>query len=167
MRALLCLVIAAASAALGLALNREQSAKLRRLDALIASLDTLRAEISGRLTPLPDCAEQLANGGPAEARGFYACLCAALPALGELEFAQIWSACLAELELPSGALGPLEDLGRSLGRFDAAAQCVALERCTASLSGLSRACRAGAAQLARLRLGLALSAGLLLAVTLY
>ena len=77
---------------------------------MLSSLEYLKAEISSRLTPVPECARALAETGPDAARGFYSSLCAALPALGEVEFAVIWSACLADLDLTAGARSALDDL---------------------------------------------------------
>lgn len=159
--------LAAAFAALGLALSREVARRLRLLGAMSASLELLRGEITARLTPLPDCAELLAKRGPAEARQFYVNLCAALPALGEREFAELWAAALETQPLSAEARGALEDLGRSLGRYDAASQGAAIDRCRAALESEYARLRGSAADEARLRVGLALSAGLALAVILY
>ena len=92
---------------------------------------------------------------------------AALDALGELEFSCIWSACLSTLDLPSDAHSALDDLGRSLGRYSAAEQHTAIDRCIAALERCSRAERETGRGNAKLKLGLSLTAGLLLAVILY
>ena len=103
--------------------------KERLVDALAASLVILRGEITTRLTPLPDCTALLARTGPQACRGFYTDLSAALDALGEVEFADLWNTCLATLELPREARSALADLGRSLGRYSADEQGAAIDRC--------------------------------------
>ena len=149
-------------AQLAAALRRE-----RLVEAMCSSLELLRAEIATRLTPLPDCARMLSASGPAPCREFYSRLDSALDALGELEFSYIWSACLSTLDLPSDAHSALDDLGRSLGRYSAAEQHTAIDRCIAALERCSRAERETGRGNAKLKLGLSLTAGLLLAVILY
>ena len=85
----------------------------------------------------------------------------------EREFSCIWSACLSTLDLPSDAHSALDDLGRSLGRYSAAEQHTAIDRCIAALERCSRAERETGRGNAKLKLGLSLTAGLLLAVILY
>ena len=66
-----------------------------------------------------------------------------------------------------GARSALDDLGRSLGRFDAAAQYDAIGRCQQALEREAAELHGRAGQSMRLRLGLSVTAGALLAVTLY
>ena len=100
------------------------SARRRRelIAAHISALEFIKAEISSRLTPLPDCAARLAAGGPRPLRGFYLALAAALDAPCGRDFASIWGSLLENMELPPDALAVLAELGRSLGRYDAQTQ---------------------------------------------
>ena len=145
------------------------SAKRRRAltRAMLTSLEILRGEIATRLTPLPDCACMLAENGPGECRGFYESLYASLNALGDVEFSKLWSACLSTLDLPDTAAAALRDLGLSLGRYSADEQRAAIDRCIESLKRCSDEAGAAERSAARLRFGLALCAGALLAVILY
>lgn len=159
------IVAAFALAALGSVARAKRRARL--LEALCASLELLRGEVVTRLTPLPDCAALLSRTGPAECREFYASLGLAMDSLGELEFSRLWEACVSALELGEEAQSALADLGRSLGRYAAAEQGAAIDRCLARLGPLAARERAALRDSARLKLGLGLSAGLLLAVILY
>lgn len=161
------ILLAAASGLFGAALTASGKKKTRLLSAMITSLGMLRAEIATRLTPLPECAERLAESGPGACRSFYASLASAMDALGDVEFSQLWAACVSTLELPRGAREPLLDLGRSLGRFNAPEQAAAIDRCCEQLGGIYSDIRAAEPAAVKLKLGLSLACGLMLAVLLY
>lgn len=146
-----------------------QSARSRErlLGAMCSALELLRGEITNRLTPLPDCARMLAEGGPEPCRGFFRDVYAGCGALGEVEFSGLWSACLAALDVPEAARLALDDLGRSLGRYSADEQRTAIDRCLEALERCLGEARASDRQSSRLRMGLSLTAGMLLAVILY
>ena len=77
------------------------SARRRRelIAAHISALEFIKAEISSRLTPLPECAARLAASGPRPLRGFYLALAAALDAPCGRDFASIWGSLLENMEL--------------------------------------------------------------------
>lgn len=167
MRAAACLVLAGGCAYMGAASVLEARRRARLLLAFVSALDVLKREICSRLTPLPDCVERLARGGPEPLRGFFTALCALFPQLGELGLGEIWRRCLEPLDLPGAAREALSELGGALGRYDAAAQGVAIDRCRETLAALAARESERSAERDRLRLGLALCAGALLALTLY
>ena len=167
MRAAICLILIAACAGFGYSLVQAEKRRERLVTAMASSLEILKGEITVRLTPLPDCADFLAESGPEEVRGFYVGLGTSMGALGEVEFSRIWSACLRSLDLPGTALDALDYLGRSLGRFDAASQGAAIDRCLAALGGAAGELHEKTRRDARLHMGLSLAAGALLAVILY
>ena len=160
-------LLVAAFALFGLAQVLSARRRARLVIAFISALTLLRAEITERLSPLPDCARTLAESGPEPCRDFFAAVYGATDALGEVEFAKLWSACLHALDLPRGALDALDCLGRSLGRYAAAEQGAAIDRCAARLEAEARAAAANARDAPRLRFGLSLAAGALLALILY
>lgn len=135
--------------------------------AMLTSLEILRGEIATRLTPMPDCAQMLSENGPRECRGFYESLYASLNALGDVEFSRLWSACLATLDLPDMAAAALRDLGMSLGRYSADEQRAAIDRCIESLKHCLEEAGTEVRENARLRFGLTMCAGAVLAVILY
>lgn len=159
------LIIASGTFGYMLVLGEKRRQALVR--AMTAALEILRGEISARLTPLPDCFRLLASSGPEPCRGFFTNLLASLDALGETEFARLWDACLAVEDLPPGAAGALSELGRTLGRYSAAEQRSAIERCIEQLKFCSREGHDALQQTAKLRIGLPICAAVLLAVILY
>ena len=136
------------------------------LRALISALETVRAEITGRLTPMPEIAEKLARTGPGETRRFFALLERRLGELGEREFSELWSECVDSLYLPGDEARMLGELGRSLGRYGPAEQNAALVLCMDALSAAEREARSAAVSGSRMWTGVSLAAGLLLAVML-
>ena len=90
-----------------------------------------------------------------------------MDALGGMEFARLWDACVSVQELPAEAASALSELGKSLGRYSAQEQRSAIERCIERLKFCSAERHEKSQQTARLRLGLPLCAGVLLAVILY
>ena len=167
MRLVLCLILSAAAGWLGYSSAFAEKRREARLNDMIAGLEMLKAEICTRLAPLPDCIEYLASAGPELAREFYKSLGLMLPLIGETQFSRLWEAALAPLELPPGARECLAGLGPSLGRFDASARAAAIERALTALGPLSREAHERTRTALRLRAGLGLAAGAMLAVMLY
>ena len=167
MRLIAALALVAASGAFGYSLVAAEKRREKLVNAMITSLEILRGEISVRLSPLPDCFRLLSETGPEQCRGFYSSVLAAMDALGDMEFARIWDACLSAQELPEEAASALSELGKSLGRYSAAEQRAAIQRCIERLGVFGAERREKSQETARLRLGLPLCAGVLLAVILY
>ena len=134
--------------------------------ALLSALETMRAEITSRLTPMPEIAERLARTGPEQTRPFFSLLDGRLCELGDREFSEIWSECVSALYLPRDEEGVLRDLGRVLGRYGPAEQGAALELCMEALSAAQKEAHAEARSGSRLWTGVSLTAGMLLAVML-
>ena len=167
MRLLAALMLVAASGAFGYSLVLAEKRRERLVNGMITRLEILRSEISARLSPLPDCFRLLSETGPEACRSFYSSLLDTMDALGEMEFARLWDACLSVQELPAEAASALSELGKSLGRYSAQEQRSAIERCIERLKFCSAERHEKSQQTARLRLGLPLCAGVLLAVILY
>lgn len=167
MKLLGALLLTAAFAAMGLT----ESLRLRRRARLIADfasgLELLRAEIVSRLAPMPEAAERLALHGPESTRRFYAAVSAGLENLGGAEFSEIWSRALGLCELSEGAKLSLLNLGGSLGRYGAQEQSSAILACEAELGREALGAAEQARVMGRLRAGLALGGGLILAIVLY
>lgn len=144
--------------------------ELRAHDALLTSLifalETVRAEITARLTPMPEIAEKLARTGPAETRRFFALLESRLGELGDREFSELWNDCVETLYLPRDEESVLRDVGRSLGRYGPAEQNAAIVLCMDALTAAEREARAASRSGSRLWTGVSLAAGMLLAVML-
>ena len=167
MRLFAALALLAASLLFGYSLVASDRRALRLLRSLIDSLGLMRSEISARLTPIPDCAAMLSTTGSVECRAFYSALAAALDALGELEFSSIWSAAVRTLELPAEARAALDVLGASLGRYNAAEQCAAIDLCAERLRRINDDMERRMAASTRLKLALPACAALLVGVLLY
>ena len=157
----------------GLAGGLERVAFLRRqlrlTEALEESLHRLRADLTERLIPLPELLAELAGRAPVPARGLFAALHTAMDRLGEENFGAIWATCVTQYPDPAldtALRDALTALGGQLGRYSAAIQSEALERCITLLAqwGVDRRQRLQGN--ARLALGLYVCGALALVVLL-
>lgn len=143
--------------------------QLRLTEALAQSLYRLRAELTERLTPLPEMFLDLQTVAPPPARGFFQSICISLERLGEESFGALWSGCVAQYPDPAldGELRTaLTELGWQLGRYAAPIQGEALNRCAAVLERAAAEQRQALEGNVRLHLGLCVCAALAVVVVL-
>ena len=167
MRIIGIMLIAAAAVYGGMsytALKREQ---LNELEALCHMLRLMQDELETRALPLPELAAQLdmrtENAGKALLSG----LLRRLPLLGSRDFQSIWKEIVTESVRYSGeAARLLCTLGSFLGRYDVDSQLEAIRSCREAMEKLHTAAAEALPQTRRLGMGLALTSGALIVITL-
>ena len=136
------------------ALKREQ---LNELEALCHMLRLMQDELETRALPLPELAAQLdtrtENAGEALLSG----LLRRLPELGSQDFQSIWKESVTE---------SVSMLGSFLGRYDVDSQLEAIRSCRETLEKLRTTAAEALPQTRRLGMGLALTSGALIVITL-
>lgn len=146
------------------ALKREQ---LNELEALCHMLRLMQDELETRALPLPELAAQLdmrtENAGKALLSG----LLRRLPELGSRDFQNIWEECVTEsVKHSEEAARLLCTLGSFLGRYDVDSQLEAIRSCREAMEKLHTAAAEALPQTRRLGMGLALTSGALIVITL-
>ena len=146
------------------ALKREQ---LNELEALCHMLRLMQDELETRALPLPELAAQLdmrtENAGKALLSG----LLRRLPELGSRDFQNIWEECVTEsVKHSEEAARLLCTLGSFLGRYDVDSQSEAIRSCREAMEKLHTAAAEALPQTRRLGMGLALTSGALIVITL-
>ena len=146
------------------ALKREQ---LNELNALCHTLRLMQDELETRALPLPELAAQLdmrtENAGKALLSG----LLRRLPELGSRDFQNIWEECVTEsVKHSEEATRLLCTLGSFLGRYDVDSQSEAIRSCREAMEKLHTAAAEALPQTRRLGMGLALTSGALIVITL-
>lgn len=149
-------------------LTQEQTKRLRALQELSAALERLGADMSLRLTGLPELTEALAQSAPGAAGRFFCTLREALSELGEKPFAVLWAETLRSAlpELGREELDALLRLGETLGRYELNEQLAAIELCRAALERGAALLRDALPERRRLAYGLLGAAGALLCILL-
>lgn len=149
-------------------LTREQDKRLRALRSLALSLQHLHAELSLRLTSLPELAELLAQTAQGTAGRFFSTLYEKLQELGEKSFVLLWqeSAQSALPELSGEDRAIWLRLGETLGRYELEEQLSAIELCRAELEYRAKALAEALPGRKRLAYGLLGTAGALLSIIL-
>lgn len=114
----------------GLRAAGELADRVKALEAWQDALTLLRGELAFRLPAMPELTAVLSQRSREPARGVFAQLEQGLERLGELSFAELWSAAVAD---HAGALAgedvdALRPLGDLLGRCGWEDQCEAVER---------------------------------------
>lgn len=162
-----CILLLGASGWFGLGAVWGLKARAAQLAALLGALEEMERELSCRLTPMPELLGRLARTtGPV---GEFFALCAeGLDRLGERSFAQLWNRALeaAGLSLEEEDLRPLAELGGSLGRYDGASQCAALQQAHGRLEERLRDAEERRERLGRVYGALSLAAGTFLIILL-
>lgn len=114
------LLVVTATGAAGLGAIQASSQRIRVLSGLIAALDLCQAELTFKLTALPDVMAQLARKSAAAVRPFFAAVDKACARLGEDSFGCLWQQCVQKMEdvwrKPEQEI--MEELGSVLGRYD-------------------------------------------------
>ena len=140
------------------ALKREQ---LNELNALCHTLRLMQDELETRALPLPELAAQL------DTRTENAGKALRLPELGSRDFQNIWEECVTEsVKHSEEAAQLLCTLGSFLGRYDVDSQLEAIRSCRETLEKLRTTAAEALPQTRRLGMGLALTSGALIVITL-
>ena len=146
------------------ALKREQ---LNELEALCHMLRLMQDELETRALPLPELAAQLDTRTENAGKALLSGLLRRLPELGSRDFQNIWEECVTEsVKHSEEAARLLCTLGSFLGRYDVDSQLEAIRSCREAMEKLHTAAAEALPQTRRLGMGLALTSGALIAITL-
>ena len=146
------------------ALKREQ---LNELDALCHTLRLMQDELETRALPLPELAAQLDTRTENAGKALLSGLLRRLPELGSRDFQNIWEECVTEsVKHSEEAARLLCTLGSFLGRYDVDSQLEAIRSCREAMEKLRTGAAEALPQTRRLGMGLALTSGALIVITL-
>lgn len=146
------------------ALKREQ---LNELEALCHMLRLMQDELETRALPLPELAAQLDTRTENAGKALLSGLLRRLPELGSRDFQNIWEECVTEsVKHSEEAARLLCTLGSFLGRYDVDSQLEAIRSCWETLEKLRTTAAEALPQTHRLGMGLALTSGALIVITL-
>lgn len=146
------------------ALKREQ---LNELEALCHMLRLMQDELETRALPLPELAAQLDTRTENAGKALLSGLLRRLPELGSRDFQNIWEECVTEsVKHSEEAARLLCTLGSFLGRYDVDSQSEAIRSCRETLEKLRTTAAEALPQTRRLGMGLALTSGALIVITL-
>lgn len=146
------------------ALKREQ---LNELEALCHMLRLMQDELETRTLPLPELAAQLETRTDNAGKTLLSGLLRRLPELGSRDFQSIWEECVTEsVKHSEEAARLLCTLGSFLGRYDIDSQLEALRNCREAMEKLRTDSAEALPQTRRLGMGLALTSGALIVITL-
>ena len=146
------------------ALKREQ---LTELEALCHTLRLMQDELETRALPLPELAAQLEARTEDAGKTLLSGLLRRMPELGSRDFQNIWEESVTEsVKHSEGAARLLCKLGSFLGRYDVDSQLDALRSCREAMEKLRTAAAEALPQTRRLGMGLALTSGALIVITL-
>lgn len=146
------------------ALKREQ---LNELEALCHMLRLMQDELETRALPLPELAAQLEARTGDAGKTLLSELLRRMPELGSRDFQNIWEESVTEsVKHSEGAARLLCKLGSFLGRYDVDSQLDALRSCREAMEKLRTAAVEALPQTRRLGMGLALTSGALIVITL-
>ena len=146
------------------ALKREQ---LDELEALCHMLRLMQDELETRALPLPELATQLKARTESAGKALLSGLLRRLPELGSQDFQSIWEESVTEsVKHSEEATRLLCTLGSFLGRYDVDSQLEAIRSCREAMEKLRTAAAEALPQTRRLGMGLALTSGALIVITL-
>lgn len=146
------------------ALKREQ---LNELEALCHMIRLMQDELETRALPLPELAAQLEARTEDAGKTLLSELLRRMPELGSRDFQNIWEESVTEsVKHSEGAARLLCKLGSFLGRYDVDSQLDALRSCREAMEKLRTAAAEALPQTRRLGMGLALTSGALIVITL-
>ncbi len=148
--------------------NRRCAQELDTLRQLERALELMSAELSLRLTSLPELLKRLEKNSHGPVGRFFGGVAASMERLGELPFAELWNAALERnfTELDGSAAEALRALGSVLGRYELEAQLAAAADCRARLHALAEEKSAALQEGRRLSLGLSAAFGGLVCILL-
>lgn len=136
--------------------------------ALIAALTLIKSEIATLSPPLDEAFERAAGLANGDVGRFMSQVRRDFEKLGEDSFCGIWcSAARDDLQsLSERALSAVEELGASLGRYDGAMQCAAIDRCINEMSLEQQNLRLLLGANKRMYIGVGGAMGLIIAIVL-
>ena len=156
-------LILTGGSSIGVCAAQELRQRSRILEQFLAALDQIQAELSFRLTPMPELLRRLGQESEEPLKTFFQTCEAGLSALGEVSFSVVWNRAL-QMEplalLPEDRI-PLEQLGAVLGRYDAEGQRTTLESVRVRLSQCLEDAREKQKKMGRVYRTLGVSAGVL------
>ncbi len=162
------LMIVFACTAAGLMKARSLMQLDRLYSELIAILGIMKSEISSRAAPMDEIVELISVGQAGCMEPFTGLLRQGITDLGENSFGSIWNDAVSKgLKniSPRSALA-LKSLGGTLGRYEAAEQSAAIERCITIISAEQSHLQSGLCANKRMYIGIGAASGLVLAIML-
>lgn len=135
---------------------------------LIAVLTLIKSEIATLSAPLDVTLGRAAGLANGDTERFLSRVGRSFEKLGESSFCSIWcSAARDNLQsLSKRALSAVEELGASLGRYDGAMQCTAIDRCINEISLEQQTLRLSLSSNKRMYIGIGGATGLIIAIVL-
>ena len=132
------LLVVTATGAAGLGAIQTSAQRIRILSGLIAALDLCQAELTFKLTALPDVMAQLARKSAVAVRPFFSAVEKACARLGEDSFGCLWQQCVQTMNATwqRPELDIMEELGYVLGRYDTDGQSRAIAYARSRLEAL-------------------------------
>ena len=167
MRIIGIMLVAAAAVYSGVSYTTLKREQLNELEALCHLLRLMQDELETRALPLPELAAQLETRTENASNVLLSGLLRRLPELGSRDFQNIWEESVTEsVKHSEGAARLLCKLGSFLGRYDVDSQLDALRSCREAMEKLRTAAAEALPQTRRLGMGLALTSGALIVITL-
>ena len=167
MRIIGIMLIAAAAVYGGVSYTALKKEQLNELEALCHLLRLMRDELETRALPLPELAAQLETRTEDTGKALLSGLLRRLPELGSRDFKSIWEECVTEnVKQSVEASRLLCTLGSFLGRYDVDSQLEAICSCREAMEKLCTSAAEALPQTRRLGMGLALTSGALIVITL-
>ena len=122
-------LILAGGSGVGIGAARVLKHRSETLSSFLAALDQMEAELTFRLTPMPELLLRLSRETKGPVSEFFFHCREGLSSLGEEPFSKVWNRALQEESLalhPEDRI-PLEQLGAVLGQYDVEGQKNAME----------------------------------------
>ena len=167
MRIIGIMLIAAAAVYGGVSYTALKKEQLNELEALCHMLRLMQDELETRALPLTELASLLEARTENAGKVLLSGLLLRLPELGSQDFQSIWEESVTEsVKHSEGAARLLCKLGSFLGRYDVDSQLDALRSCREAMEKLRTAAAETLPQTRRLGMGLALTSGALIVITL-
>lgn len=148
---------------------RQERSRIRELFALYEMLELMQGELESRTLPIPELLDILSHTCSGEAGRFAESLGRQMPSLGELPFSDLWALSVRKCFtwLPENLMHEMTTLGASLGRFELARQCEAIQCCAQSVRREITQRESELPKRRRLALALPMASGGLLVIILF
>lgn len=160
--------VAAACLYFGLVILRGSRARVDGLRSMCRALEIMQAELSERLTPMPELIKILSERCTDCAGNFFTSLREVMPELGAKQFSVLWvKAVRSELtDLDKEEMREVEAIGSIIGKYDLSQQLKAVSTCLTLLRERYNAAIFEYPVTKKLCLGLSSAAGILLTIVL-
>ena len=167
MRIIGIMLIAAAAVYGGVSYTALKKEQLNELEALCHMLRLMQDELETRALPLTELASLLEARTENAGKVLLSGLLLRLPELGSQDFQSIWEESVTEsVKHSDEAARLLCTLGSFLGRYDVDSQLEAIRSCREAMEKLRTGAAEALPQTRRLGMGLALTSGALIVITL-